>query len=61
MTITSIRTQSLEIQNLNDNNGYVTIKLEDVRIIRNYKKVLHIINTTEYQNTRDIIYIKILL
>lgn len=47
--------QIIELQNLNNNNGYVTIKLDDVKTIRNFKKILHVINITEYEDARDII------
>ena len=48
--------QNIEIQNINDNNGYVTIKLDDLRLINSYTKILHVVNITEYQYTRDKIY-----
>lgn len=47
--------QRIEVQDLTNNNGYVTIKLGEVKLIKNYNKTIHIINTTEYENTKDII------
>lgn len=44
-----VKTQQLTIQDLNNNNGYIMIKLEEIQLINNYTKILHIINTTEYE------------
>lgn len=45
--------QKLEIQDFNNNNGFVTIKIGEVDIIRKYTKVLHVINITEYENAKE--------
>lgn len=57
MTIAATyRTQEIRIHDLNNNNGYTTLELEDVKIIRSYHKILHIINTTEFDLSKE--YIK---
>lgn len=45
--------QRIDIQDLNNNNGYVPIKIEEVKIIKDYTKVLHIVNLTEYEITKE--------
>lgn len=54
-TFTTISTQQLEVQDLSNNHGYLPIKLRDVDIIENYAKIIHIINTTQYLETADIL------
>lgn len=49
----STLSQLIEVQNLNNNNGYLTIKLDEIKTIDKFTKVLHIINITEYEITRD--------
>lgn len=51
----STRTQYIEIQNLNENNGYITLKTGQRRIIHDLRKSIHIINITEFEsNTNNI-------
>lgn len=54
--LSHIRTQSIEIQDISHNEGYVPIKLEDRKLVKNYVKVLHIINITEYEVTSKQIF-----
>lgn len=51
--IITTHTQTIEIQDLTNNNGYINIKLENIQIVDNYTKILHIINLTEYQIAKD--------
>lgn len=52
-TLHSSNAQELDFQDFNNNNGYVTLKMENVKIIKNYSKVLHIINVTEIEITKN--------
>lgn len=47
--------QNLEVKDLTDNHGYLPIKLKDVEIINNHLKIIHIINTTQYLETVNVI------
>lgn len=47
--------QYLDIQDLTNNNGYIPIKLDEIRPIENYSKIIHIINITMYENTLELI------
>lgn len=51
--------KQLFIEDLGNNNGYIAIRLENVRLIDNYFKILHIVNITEFQKTIDNIGINI--
>lgn len=53
MMITQYKTQEIHLQDLNNNNGYITLHMGNERIIKSYNKVLHIINTTEISLTKD--------
>lgn len=53
--LTTVLSQSIDIQDLTNNNGYLPIKLEDAKIIEHYNKVIHIVNTTYYAETLDLI------
>lgn len=53
--ITTITAQTMDIQDLTNNNGYVPIKTGEFRPIEYYSKILHILNLTEYERTLDII------
>lgn len=41
------------MQNLNENNGYIVIKLGKIKIIQDFQKILHIINITEFERNRN--------
>lgn len=41
--------QYIDIQDLTNNNGYIPIKLDEIRPITGYSKTIHIINTTMYE------------
>lgn len=43
-----VTAQTLVMQDLSNNHGYLPIKLEDIEIIDSYKTIIHIINTTQY-------------
>lgn len=49
---TLTKQQTMVIKNLDSNNGYTTIKLNNVKIIDNFKKIIHTINITEYKITQ---------
>lgn len=53
--LNTITAQTLEIEDLSDNNGYIPIKLRDVEIIDNYAKIIHVINITQYLETAKIL------
>lgn len=55
MMLTITISQEITLHDLNNNNGYITLNLDKVRLIKNYVKVLHIINITEIENTKNII------
>lgn len=56
MTLIAIaNTQTLELQDLSKNNGYVPIKTGEFRLIEHYNKILHIVNVTEYEQTLELI------
>lgn len=56
LTITTLTaTQTIDIHDLTNNNGYIPIKIGEHRVIEYYKKVLHIVNITEYEQTITII------
>lgn len=48
---TATKAQTLDIQDLSNNNGYIPIKTGETKTIEHYTKILHIINTTEYERT----------
>lgn len=52
---TTITAQTMDIQDLTNNNGYVPIKTGEFRPILYYNKILHIVNLTEYKYTLDVI------
>lgn len=45
----------MQIEDLTHNSGYVMIKLDDIDIINNYLKIVHIINVTEYEVAKETI------
>lgn len=53
--VPTFRAQTIDLQDLSNNNGYIPIKTGETKIIEHYIKVLHIINTTEYEQTMEII------
>ncbi|XP_058978987.1 uncharacterized protein LOC131802631 [Musca domestica] len=52
---TATKAQTLDIQDLSNNNGYIPIKTGETKTIEHYTKILHIINTTEYERTLETI------
>lgn len=54
----NIRKQ-LFIEDMDNNNGYVAIILDEVKLTENYIKVLHLVNITEYEKTINNIGINI--
>lgn len=46
-----IRAQLLNIQDLTSNNGYLPIKVDEVKTIEQYNKILHVINITAYTDS----------
>ena len=56
MILTITKTQDIQITDLNNNNGYITINLGEIKIFKNYVKVLHIINITEFETTKEHIH-----
>lgn len=52
---TATKAQTLDIQDLSNNNGYIPIKTGETKTIEHYTKILHIINTTEYERTLEMI------
>lgn len=50
------RTQLLNIQDLTSNNGYLPIKVDEVKTIEQYNKILHVINITAYTDSLHLIY-----
>lgn len=54
-TLLLVKPQTIDIQELNENHGYIIIKLGEQEIVKNFKKNLHIINITEYETARDLI------
>lgn len=53
--LTTVTAQTLDIQDLTNNNGYIPIKTGEFKAIEHYDKVLHIVNLTEYERTVEII------
>lgn len=51
LLVTSVYTQSIQIIPLKDDNGFALIQLEEIKIVENYNKILHIVNITEYRET----------
>lgn len=49
--LTPIRAQLLNIQDLTSNNGYLPIKVDEVKTIEQYNKILHEINITAYTDS----------
>lgn len=47
--------QFIDIQDLTNNHGYIPIKIKDVKIIDKYIKIIHVINTTQYLETANIL------
>lgn len=50
-----IKPQSMYVQNLNDNKGYIPIKEDDTKIIDHYNRIFHFINLTNYHHSIEII------
>lgn len=55
MTILTTVAQQIDIQDLTNNNGYIPIKTEEIKVIDHYSKILHIINITAYEDTVTLI------
>lgn len=53
--VPTVRAQIIDVQDLSYNNGYIPIKTGEIKIVEHYIKILHIINTTEYERTLEII------
>lgn len=53
--VSTVRAQTIDIQDLSYNNGYIPIKTGEIKIVEHYIKILHIINTTEYEHTLEVI------
>lgn len=53
--IMTTNAQYLDIQDLTYNNGYIPIKLDEIRPIETYSKIIHIINVTMYEETLRLI------
>lgn len=53
--VTTITAQTIDIQDLTNNNGFVPIRTGEFRPIEHYNKILHILNLTEYRQTLNII------
>lgn len=51
----TIKAETMHIQDLTNNNGYIPIKIGEFRPIEHYNKVLHIVNLTEYEQTLELI------
>lgn len=49
------QSQLIEIQDLSENEGYIPIKGNDIRIIDHYCRIYHLINLTDYYYTIEII------
>lgn len=52
---TIAKAQYLDIQDLTNNNGYIPIKLDEVKPIESYSKIIHVINITLYEETLNLI------
>lgn len=52
---TATKAQTIDLQDLSNNNGYIPIKTGETNTVEHYIKVLHIINTTEFERTMEII------
>lgn len=57
--IYGIHAENIEIIDLDNNNGYLPIKVDEVRLIEYNMKVLHIINITELEVARNQIEVNI--
>lgn len=44
-----VNAKEIQITDLNHGNGFVIIKLNEVKIIDNYTKILHIVNLTNFE------------
>ncbi|XP_037930425.1 uncharacterized protein LOC119665205, partial [Teleopsis dalmanni] len=53
--LTTTRSQSIDIQDLTNNNGYIPIRTGDLKVIDHYNKILHIVNITAYTDTLNLI------
>lgn len=51
MTATAIQGQKLEIHNLTDNYGLLPLRLGHAKVIETYKRFIHIINLTNYEQS----------
>lgn len=51
-----VNPQQLDVQDLTDNHGYLPIKLKDVELVDYYIKVIHVINTTKYIDTANMLH-----
>lgn len=47
--------QHIDVQDLTNNNGYIPIKMEELKTISHYDKTLHFINLTAYDETMQLI------
>ena len=54
--LSTISAQSIDIQDLTNNNGYIPIKTGEQKVIDRYNKILHIVNVTAYTDTLNLIY-----
>ncbi|XP_049317718.1 uncharacterized protein LOC125780131 [Bactrocera dorsalis] len=52
---TTIMAQQIDIQDLTNNNGYIPIKTDELRVIDHYDKILHFVNLTAYDETTFLI------
>lgn len=55
LLLRTVKPQILDVQDLSDNHGYLPIKIKDVDIVDYYIKVIHVINTTKYIDTANMI------
>ncbi|CAD7082133.1 unnamed protein product [Hermetia illucens] len=52
---TAINAQTIHLEDLNNNKGYIPIKTDEVKLIDYYYNTLHTINTSEYEQTLELI------
>lgn len=55
LTSTKIEGQKLEVQDLKIGQGYILIRGEEIKIIENYSKILHVINLTLWTDNLELI------
>lgn len=56
LLLRTVRPQILNVQHLDDHHGYLPIKIKDVDLVDYYIKVIHVINTTKYIDTANMIH-----